>query len=265
MRNPDIDDGRSFDWGRTSADYAKYRDIYPPALYERLAALGVGVRGQKVLDLGTGTGVIPRNMYHRGAHFTGIDISEAQVEAARRLAVERGMNIDFQACAAEDMSFPADTFDAATAGQCFIYFDTQRLLPVLAAVLKRNGLLAIVSMNWLPGESPIAAESERIILKHNPRWTGGNMQRFPAVQPAWADFSGFSFVHGEAFCIGLEFTREAWHGRMRACRGVGASLVGDSLAAFEEEHRAMLQCGAPERFTIPHYPTILLLENRKGG
>ena len=24
-----IDGGRPFDWGRASADYAKYRDIYP--------------------------------------------------------------------------------------------------------------------------------------------------------------------------------------------------------------------------------------------
>ena len=27
--NKNIDDGTPFDWGRTSSDYAKYRDIYP--------------------------------------------------------------------------------------------------------------------------------------------------------------------------------------------------------------------------------------------
>ena len=31
-----IDGGRAFDWGRTSADYAMYRDIYPPAFYDRI-------------------------------------------------------------------------------------------------------------------------------------------------------------------------------------------------------------------------------------
>ena len=25
----DIDNGKNFDWGNTSEDYAKYRDIYP--------------------------------------------------------------------------------------------------------------------------------------------------------------------------------------------------------------------------------------------
>ena len=33
----DIDGGKPFDWGRTSSDYAKYRDIYPPEFFRRVA------------------------------------------------------------------------------------------------------------------------------------------------------------------------------------------------------------------------------------
>jgi 2-polyprenyl-3-methyl-5-hydroxy-6-metoxy-1,4-benzoquinol methylase len=33
-----------------------------------------------VLDIGTGTGVIPRSLYKYGAHFTGADISAMQIE-----------------------------------------------------------------------------------------------------------------------------------------------------------------------------------------
>ena len=29
MQDQKIDGGKPFDWGLTSADYAKYRDIYP--------------------------------------------------------------------------------------------------------------------------------------------------------------------------------------------------------------------------------------------
>ena len=55
-----IDNGKTFDWGRTSSDYAKYRDIYPDEFYKRIIDLGLCTKGQKVLDLGTGTGVLPR-------------------------------------------------------------------------------------------------------------------------------------------------------------------------------------------------------------
>lgn len=58
-----IDAGKAFDWGKTSEYYAKYRDIYPDGFYRRVADRGLCVKGQKVLVLGTGTGVLPRNMY----------------------------------------------------------------------------------------------------------------------------------------------------------------------------------------------------------
>ncbi len=29
MQISDIDNGKSFDWGNTSKDYAKFRDVYP--------------------------------------------------------------------------------------------------------------------------------------------------------------------------------------------------------------------------------------------
>lgn len=35
MINKDIDGGKPFDWGRTSGDYGKYRDIYPDEFYEK--------------------------------------------------------------------------------------------------------------------------------------------------------------------------------------------------------------------------------------
>ena len=60
MTNQKIDAGKQFDFGLTSQNYAKFRDIYPREFYERLVQKGLCVRGQKVLDIGTGTGVLPR-------------------------------------------------------------------------------------------------------------------------------------------------------------------------------------------------------------
>ena len=41
--NKNIDNGKSFDWGRASSDYAKYRDIYPEEFYNKLAGLSLGI------------------------------------------------------------------------------------------------------------------------------------------------------------------------------------------------------------------------------
>ena len=64
IKDERIDGGKAFDRGRTSGDYARFRDIYPTEFYEKIAARGIGISRQSVLDLGTGTGVLPRNSAH---------------------------------------------------------------------------------------------------------------------------------------------------------------------------------------------------------
>ena len=121
-----IDHGKAFDWGRTSLDYAKYRDIYPPEFYDKILSLGLCQKGQKVLDVGTGTGVLPRNLYDSGAVFTGTDVSENQIIQAKKLAEQKGMKIDFRVSSTEKLDFPANSFDVITACQCYFYFDHNR-------------------------------------------------------------------------------------------------------------------------------------------
>ena len=38
---------KAFDWGRTSGDYAKYRDIYPDVFYKKIVDRGLCLEGQE--------------------------------------------------------------------------------------------------------------------------------------------------------------------------------------------------------------------------
>ncbi len=261
IQKADIDGGNPFDWGKTSADYARYRDIYPTEFYEALTSRGLCVTGQSVLDLGTGTGVLPRNMYRYGAAWTGTDISANQIEQARRLAAEQGMNIRFEVSSAETLPFDASAFDVITACQCFWYFDPAVITPILAKLLKPDGRLVILQMNWLPFEDSIAQASEQLVLEFNPNWTGAGNQRKPVFLPD-ALLETFEPVEQLQFDLDVPFTRESWHGRMRACRGVGASLSGEDLAAWETAHRSLLCHAAPSEFTVLHEAAIAILKRR---
>lgn len=256
MINRNIDGGRAFDWGKTSEDYAKYRDIYPREFYERLAGLGLGVSGQRALDLGTGTGVIPRNMLKFGAQWTGADISPNQIKEARRLS--EGTDIKYCVAAAEDIDFPEGSFDVVTACQCFWYFDHERFIPKLLSILKPDGSFAALSMVWLPREDETAAASEKLVLKYNPDWSGADETRHPFYIPEQYNKS-FRVVRHEEFPLDVPFTRESWNGRIRACRGIGASLPGEEIDKWEKEHMEMLSA-LPEKFTVKHYAAIAQLK-----
>mgnify|MGYP000967828929 CR=1 FL=1 len=259
IKNERIDGGKAFDWGRTSVDYAKYRDIYPQEFYERIHSLGICTNGQRVLDLGTGTGVLPRNMYHYGADFIGTDISENQIEQAKMLAEQLNMSIAFFACPAESIDFPNESFDAITACQCFFYFNHDILAPKLHKLLKVGGKLAVCYMAWLPLEDNIAGESEKLILKYNPVWSGCNETRRKIFIPeVYNEY--FKITDSIIFDLQVPFTRESWNGRIKACRGVGASLSAEDVTRFEADHIELLNKIAPEKFNVLHYAAIAVLQ-----
>lgn len=256
--NKNIDGGKAFDWGLASSDYAKYRDIYPEEFYKRIVELGYCKTGQRVLDLGTGTGVLPRHMYKYGAEFIGTDISENQIRYAKMLS--KDMNIKYIVSSAENLDFPAKSFDVVTACQCFMYFDKKIILPKMHKLLKDNGHFLILFMAWLPFENKIAKISEDLVLKYNPEWSGGRMTRYAVKMPEGAE-NLFVIENAVSFDLDVPFTRESWNGRIKTCRGIDASLSPEIISEFEKEHMAYLET-VPNEFTIPHYATILDLKKK---
>lgn len=261
IRNENIDQGKAFDWGRTSEDYARYRDIYPPVFYQKILDRGLCMDGQKVLDLGTGTGVLPRNMYGYGGEWTGTDISLEQIQQAEKLSEEAGMQIRYQAVATEEIDFPERTFDVITACQCFWYFDHEKVTPVLSRILKDDGSLLLLYMAWLPYEDKIAGASEELVLKYSPGWSGAGEIMHPISVPECV-LARFVPVYHEEYELLVPFNRESWNGRMKACRGVGASLSSEEIDAWEEEHKSLLEKIAPEQFEIKHYAAMLQLKKK---
>ena len=171
------------------------------------------------------------------------------------------MTIDFQAVSTEEISFPAGSFDVVTACQCFWYFDHERVMPRLAELLKSDGKLLILYMAWLPFEDRIAGASERLVLKYSPKWSGAGETRHPIWIPDVA-YDYFEMVEHEEYDLMVPFTKESWHGRMKACRGVGASLSAEELMKWDAEHRELLNEIAPEEFEVLHYAALAVLRKK---
>ncbi|WP_100517232.1 class I SAM-dependent methyltransferase [Mycobacteroides abscessus] len=73
----------SIDWNRAYTDGVDYKRIEPSDI-ERLLKDIPRTRSTTLLDVGCGTGLLTREMYHRGLNVTGIDSSSEAILVARR-------------------------------------------------------------------------------------------------------------------------------------------------------------------------------------
>ena len=261
MIRDNIDGGKAFDWGKASDDYARFRDIYPEEFYQRIVTSGLCINGQRVLDIGTGSGVLPRNMYRFGAKWTGADISENQIAQARAMSKKAGMEIDYYVSSAEQLRFPDKSFDVITACQCCWYFEHSVTAPLFRRLLDDGGKLVFLPMDWLPFEDEIAAKTEQLVLKYNPDWSGAN-ETFHPLSVDDEYFKYFELDKSFEYKLPVHFSRDSWNGRIKACRGIGASsLTDEEIFNWEREHLEML-FNYPEEFDILHYAACAVLKKK---
>ena len=242
----EIDAGRPIDWGRIADEYDRYRPGPPDSFYERLRAMDVGLSGQRFLDLGTGTGRMARRFAANGCHVVGVDISlPSLVQAAQEQRAPRDLHgVQYVAACAEAPPFRDDTFDVVMASQCWLYFDKARTVPEVRRVLKPEGVLVTSHLSFMPRKDEIVRQSEALVLRYNPDWTGGDWDGVVPEQPEWS--RGLATVRARiCYDEAIWFTRDEWRGRMRALRGIGASLPLEQVEAFDRDHDVLLRPSRP--------------------
>jgi len=117
-------------FGSDPAAYDRSRPPYPDELIRRLTA-------PEVLDVGSGTGIVARQLQATGAHVLGVDPDARMAEHARSTGV------DTEVATFEDWDPAGRTFDAVVAGQSWHWVDPQRGLATVAEVLRPGGRFAV--------------------------------------------------------------------------------------------------------------------------
>ena len=163
-------------FGSAADDYARYRADFPAAGIDRMVALGVGTPGQRLLDLGCGTGTLARQFAARECTVTGVDVDARMLAAARSLAVVAGLQVAWWECPAEDTGLPSASFDVVTAAQCWHWFDGEAAAGEVRRLLVAGGLVAVCGFDWLPLPDTASGVTEALIQAHNPSWNLGGIR-----------------------------------------------------------------------------------------
>ena len=103
-------------WGSRAADWAKIEEQQLPTYEQAIRRTGIGP-GDRVLDVGCGTGVFLRAAAERGAEVSGLDASSELLGIAR----ERVPEADIRQAEMEDLPFADDRFDVVAGFNSFFF------------------------------------------------------------------------------------------------------------------------------------------------
>jgi SAM-dependent methyltransferase len=125
--------------------------------------------GMDAIELGCGTAYISAWMARRGASVVGIDNSERQLDTARRLAAEHGVELTLIHGNAETVPYPDGSFDFAISEYgAAIWCDPYVWIPEAHRLLRPSGTLVILGNSTLAslcspvdGSLPITEHLER--------------------------------------------------------------------------------------------------------
>lgn len=114
-------------------------------------------RGERWLDLATGTGAVAFLAARRGADVTGVDFAAGSIETARRLAADKGLEVRFEVADVERLPFEDASFDVLSSSMGMIFApDHAAVARETARVCKPGGRLGFTAWKPETGFAPVA-------------------------------------------------------------------------------------------------------------
>jgi SAM-dependent methyltransferase len=111
---------------------------------------GIQLEGADVVELGCGTAYFSAWLAGRGARPVGVDITPAQLETARAMQVETGIEFPLIEANAEETGLPGGSFDLAISEYgASIWCDPYRWIAEASRLLRRGGHLVFLRNSTL--------------------------------------------------------------------------------------------------------------------
>jgi SAM-dependent methyltransferase len=153
------------------------------------------LKGADTIELGCGTAYVSAWLAQRGARPTGIDNSPNQLETARRLQAEHGLDFPLHLGNAETTTFADASFDFAISEYgAALWADPYLWIPEAARILRlgaqlvflTNGLLMQLAMEEYMKDDPAKATLRRPLFRmHRSVWPDDTAVEFHLPHGEW--------------------------------------------------------------------------------
>lgn len=147
-----------------AGDFGKIALSYAPGAVQFVGRMSLR-RGERVLDVATGTGNLAIPAARTGARVTGIDIAPNLIEQAEAWASDEGLNITFEEGNAEQLPYANGSFDTVISMFGVMFAPrADEAAAELVRVTRSGGRIALA--NWMP--DGFIGQMFKIVGKHAP-------------------------------------------------------------------------------------------------
>jgi len=156
--------------GRASF-YAKHRPGYPARLLDDLFQNGVLHPGDRVADLGSGTGIFTELLLARGLRVFAVEPNDdMRLEAEGRLNARKGFtSVNGRA---EATTLGSGSVEAATAAQSYHWFDPEPTRAELRRILVPDGWVVLLWNKRVKDKDDYSREYEELVTRYSPEHEG---------------------------------------------------------------------------------------------
>ena len=265
-----MNEKNNVDFGSVAEDYARWNNDFPLHILDKLLQKGIIKYNYYSVDLGSGSGLITREMTKKGLKVIGVEPSIELIKEAKKIDEMNGLNINYINAKAEDINLPDEQIEIVTVVRAWHWFERIKVISEIKRILKPNGYLIIMDSGFIPHKSKLVQDTLELIRKYTPdrilKPSGSKAETqerrngFPITWYADWEEANFKIIENSQEKYKVSFSHDGWRGRVRALSW---------LSTFEQEIRNkidlelvhLLEKNYPnEPLIMPHIFSMVVLQ-----
>jgi SAM-dependent methyltransferase len=198
-----------------AAEYDRNRPTYPDALVDHACQVAAIGAGDRVLEIGCGTGQLTGSLLARGLRVTALEPGDRLIAMAREHLQDAG-DVEFVNGRFEDMQLPRERYRAVFSASAIHWVDPDLGWRRIAAVLAHEGTLALIQYCGLRVQR--GADDQEALLSVLRRHAPESAATWPAYRDLESTIAGVNERRGNVS------DAWAWLGSCDIGRGYAAEL-----------------------------------------
>jgi SAM-dependent methyltransferase len=220
-------------------EFYRYREPYPAAFFENVAARLALDRGTRLLDVACGPGNLAIGFAPFVGSSTAIDPEPEMLRAAKAATAEANVNVTFVETRIEELDCADDSFDFVTIGRALHWLQRETALAVLEQVVTRGGRIAVCGSTT--SEAPVNGWAAKFKEVRRAWASEPDESRYKIDMDAWFAASRFRRIDEIAVQHLHKLTIAELVRRALSFSTTSPAVVGERRPQFEAQVKAAIE------------------------